>query len=256
MEKGGLVVLLYTIIHVTVAWKQSLTFSDCWSIYYVNNDHSYEITWNGGEINSPCEVTFHGYDLDNVLNEYKVCLRASSWNITDAGSEVELTYYMGDGVLDEYLEKTFSKHSMSSATEQWCSEGNKYVDVKLKTSSSFYPQGKITLQVSAQMTYNYYKSITWIIGGTIGGVALLILLFSIVIVICCRRRQSAGVVYNTPNIAGNTILTQSGAQQLDDGGFSNQGYWNHQAPPSYYHSTNTPYPSTQETSKPGVHQKQ
>lgn len=44
---------------------------------------------------------------------------------------------------------------------------------------------------------------------------MLILLVSMVIVICCRRRrQSAGVVYNTPNIAGNTILTQSGAQQL------------------------------------------
>lgn len=44
---------------------------------------------------------------------------------------------------------------------------------------------------------------------------MLILLVSMVIVICCRRRrQSAGVVYNTQNVAGNTILTQSGAQQL------------------------------------------
>ena len=253
-------ILTVTLIYSAAAWQEDLQFTDCSGVYYVNDDKTYEIQWTGDSINT-CDLSLHGYDEDNIENEYKICIWASTWDVTD--SNVQLKYYTGNSVLDENLQMTYSQDDWSSPTTQWCSGSDDYVSIKLVTSSALQNQGYITLQVTAVMTYNYYSFIGWTVGGTIGGIAVIIFIIVVVVAVSCRRRNVTGrTVYTTPNISGQTIITQSGSQQMA-GGFENPGYITGPAPPPYYppaasQGVQSPPPYQQQpTGQPtaGVHQK-
>lgn len=247
-------ILTVTLIYSAAAWQEDLRFTDCSGVYYVNDDKTYEIQWTGDSIDHTCYL--HGYDEDKIGNEYKICIQASTWDVTY--SHVQLKYYTGSN-----LQMTYSQDDWySSPTTQWCSDSDDYVNIILVTSSSLQIQGHITLQVTAVMTYNYYSFIGWTVGCTIGGIAVIIFIIVVVVVSCRRRNVTGRTVYTTPNISGQAIITQSGSQQMT-GGFENPGYITGPAPPPYYPPTTSqgvqsppPYqqqPPEQPTA--GVHQK-
>lgn len=78
-------------------------FDDCWGINYADEDESYKLVWNGDHKTSTCKVTFHGYDESEVLDKYKICIRATTWDITHEG--VTLQYYSDENVLTDNLKK-------------------------------------------------------------------------------------------------------------------------------------------------------
>ena len=249
-------ILTVTLIYSAAAWTEDLLFTDCSSVYDVNDDKTYQIQWIGDDLRYTCDLSLHGYDEDKIENEYKICIQASTWNVTD--SNVYLTYYT-----DDNLQMTYSQDDWSSPTTQWCSGSDDYVYIQLVTSSSLQNQGHITLQVTAVMTYNYYSFIDWTVGGTIGGIAVIIIIIVVVVAVSRRRRIVTGRrVYTTPNISGQTIIPQYDSQQMA-GGFENPGYITGPAPPPYYPPTTSqgvqsppPY-QQQPTEQPtaGVHQK-
>jgi hypothetical protein len=67
-----------------------------YSVYYVNDDKTYQIQWTGDAIYYTCDLSLHGYDEDKIKNEYKICIRASTWDVTD--SNVQLKYYTGNNL--------------------------------------------------------------------------------------------------------------------------------------------------------------
>lgn len=219
-------------IHLGIAWEQDLEFGKCyWStpIFYVNDDKTYRIQWTGNQVSSTCKITLHGYDTSNVLNKYKVCIRATEWDIYYDG--VTLNYYSDEDVLQDNLRMAYTRSSSSKPTTEWCSESEDYVDVELLTSGfrSTYT-GRITLQVTAEMTFNYYKVIAWAVGGSIGGVLLISITCVIVIVVFCRRRKGrSGQVLRNQNM---TTITHAGSHQMT--GFVTTAYPT--APPAYYPS--------------------
>lgn len=74
----------------------SVNFDNCYiyNIHNTNEDESYLVSWDGDSISSySCKIGFHGYDNASPLNEYKVCIRATTWNIQN--TEVRLKYYTG-----------------------------------------------------------------------------------------------------------------------------------------------------------------
>jgi len=80
----------------------TVLFTDCSSVYYVNDDKTYQIQWTGDSISYPCDLSLQGYDEDKIENKYKICIQASTWDVTD--SNVQLKYYTGNSVLDENLQ--------------------------------------------------------------------------------------------------------------------------------------------------------
>lgn len=221
-------------INSGTAWERDLEFGKCyWStpIFYVNDDKTYRIQWTGDRLSSACsKITLHGYDSDNALNKYKVCIRATEWDIYDDG--VTLNYYSDEDVLQNNLRRTYKRYSSSKPTTEWCSDSEDYVDVELLTSAfRSTNQGRITLKVTAEMTFNYYKVIVWAVGGSIGGVLLISITCVIVIVVFCRRQKGrSGQVIRNQNM---TTITQTGSHQMT-GGFANTTYPT--APPAYYQS--------------------
>ncbi|VDI07723.1 Hypothetical predicted protein [Mytilus galloprovincialis] len=221
------------------AWYDFVGFGACSTIHDVTEDHSYEMTWNGDTHFSGCRVSFHGYSDD--LDKYKICIRATIWNVKDAG--VTLKYYSGSSILSTYIQKTYTKYG-GDPTFQWCSDQDDYVDIELSTGSlTSSNQGQITLDVTAVKTYTYY-SYTGTIGGSVAGAVFFVVLCVIFGVVCRRRVYARSITtYGSPNQA-TTVITQSGSQQM--GGFPNPGYPTGPAsPPPYAPPPNTGYPAPQ-----------
>ncbi|XP_052087867.1 uncharacterized protein LOC127724904 [Mytilus californianus] len=209
---------------------RKVNFDDCYiyNIYDTNKDKSYLISWDGDSVSSySCKIGFHGYDSDNPLNEYKVCIRATTWNIQN--TQVRLKYYTG---LSDFLEKTYSYYAYDVPTTEWCSESGEYVDIELTAPDVKYGD-KITLVVRGVRTYNFANTLGFIIGGAVGGV-LLITLVCIVLVIVAFRRRSRPMA-----------------------GYVNQGYPSITAPPPYYGTTKnvqTGYPAQSCQDQPSYQQ--
>ncbi|XP_052100347.1 uncharacterized protein LOC127734486 [Mytilus californianus] len=197
------------------------------------------MSWNGNQHFSGCRVTFHGYASDNSLDEYKICIKATIWNVYDSG--VTLKYYSGSSVLFTYIQKTYTK-GYGNPTFEWCSNQDDYVDVELATLFSSSNPGQITLDVTAVKTYTYY-SYGGKIGGAVGGFIAFVVV-CVVIGIACKRRSYVRTTYSAPTPA-TTVITQSGSQQM--GGFANPGYPTGPAsPPPYNPPSNTGYPAPQQ----------
>lgn len=226
--------LTVVLIGTVKAWTEYLTFDTCDNkpIYRVNDGKFYSVSFNGNNLqDNKCKLSFHAYDSDHTLNQYKICIQATYWNIQD--NDLDLYYYTESGD----AAKTFTDDSTGddSPTKEWCSDSNQYVAIELDTYGSQY-QGMFTLDVKGVKTSDYYTTIGWIMGGAAGGVAILVLLVIILIIMVCRRKRvpMQGVTYGP-----GTIITQSGSQQLS-GGFANpnHGYITDQPPPPYYGATN------------------
>ena len=65
----------------------------CLKTNYVNDDKSVRVEWNGEQLHSTCNLTFHGFDPNNIYRKYKVCVRVTSWFINK--SRAILKYYSG-----------------------------------------------------------------------------------------------------------------------------------------------------------------
>lgn len=218
----------------SLGWNQFVDFGSCYNVYNVNDDHTYEMSWNGNDHFAGCRVTFHGYDSDQPLDQYKVCIKATIWDITDRN--VKLQYYSGSTVLSNYLAKDYSRFS-GDPTIRWCSFTDDYVDIKLTTSQSIQNQGRITLSVTAERTYTYYNyGVT--VGGAVGGVVF-ITFCVIFISIACRRRVYAQRLTTTASPT-TTVITQSGSQQMQ-AGVANPGYTTGPAAPPPYYPPNNQY---------------
>ena len=61
------------------------------------------MSWNGNDHFAGCRVSFKGTDPDQLLDEYKICIQATIWDIKD--SNVELQYYQGSDIIFTYLSK-------------------------------------------------------------------------------------------------------------------------------------------------------
>ncbi|XP_076101579.1 uncharacterized protein LOC143071262 [Mytilus galloprovincialis] len=234
MRVVSTLLVMFVLCEYVAAWfDYSVDFGDCFTVNDVTDDHSYQLSWGGYNHFSGCKVSFHGYDSDNPFDEFKICVKATDWNIVNSG--VTLKYYSGS--LATYLEKTFSR-SYGDPTYKWCSDPNDYIDIMLTTPSSSSYQGKITLEVTAVKTYSYYNY-GGTIGGAVGGV-IVIVAVCIVIGIACRRRGYVRTTTYTAPTPASTVITQSGSQQM--GGYSNPGYPSGPvAPPAYYPPSNAGY---------------
>lgn len=232
MAKGILITYICLVtIGLASAWTQLLNFGNCFSTYNAYDYKSYKITWNGNVQYSGCKVSFHGYDSSNSLDEYKICIKATTWSINNP--YVSLKYYTG--LFGSDLEKTYSRSSFSSPTIQWCSSQDEYVSVALNTDYSSSNQGLITLEVTAVKTYSYYNS-GGMIGGVVGGIIFIGIIVVIVVVVACRRRSYQRITtYAAPPTAGTTSITQSGSQQMG-------GYTTEVAAPPPYSGANNSYP--------------
>jgi hypothetical protein len=76
----------------------SVTFDTCDNkpIYRINDGKSYSVSFNGNNVpDSKCKFGFHAYDSDNTLNQYKICIQATYWNIQD--DNMDLYYYTDSG---------------------------------------------------------------------------------------------------------------------------------------------------------------
>lgn len=232
------VIITALLISVTTAWEKSLEFDDCWGINYAYEGKSYKLVWNGDKM-STCKVTFHGYDQSEVLNKYKICIRATTWDVTHDG--VTLKYYSDEDVLTDDLKKEFDRYSHSNPMTEWCSDPEDYVDVQLTTTTYDNNQGYITLEIYAKMTFEYSKVVGAIVGGVIGGIALISIIVTVIIVVTCRRRKGQGgtILSNNQNTAGITTVPQYGQPPMQ-GVQGNTAY--NAPPPAYNVATNYSYP--------------
>lgn len=221
------------LIGTVKAWTDYLTFDSCDNkpIYRVNDGKSYTVSFNGNNVDDKCKFGFHAYDSDHTLNQYKICIQATFWNIQN--NNMDLYYYTESGDAAKIF--TYDSTGDGSPTKEWCSESNQYVAIELVTYGSQY-LGMFTLDVKGVKTSDYYNTIGWIMGGAVGVVAILVLLVIIQIIMVCKRKRvpMEGVTYGP-----GTIITQSGSQQIR-GGFANpnHGYITDQPPPPYYVATN------------------
>ena len=71
----------------------TVDFDSCstYTIHELNEDKSYHISWQGDKYTSDCKISFNPYNFNSPQNKYKVCIRASYWNIKN--TEVKLKYY-------------------------------------------------------------------------------------------------------------------------------------------------------------------
>lgn len=91
-----LIVLL--IIFQTYFVYFSVTFDTCDNkpIYRVNDGKFYSVSFNGNNMpDNKCKLSFHAYDSDHTLNQYKICIQATYWNIQD--DDLDLYYYTESG---------------------------------------------------------------------------------------------------------------------------------------------------------------
>lgn len=229
------------LISVTTAWDKSLEFDDCWGINYADEDQSYKLVWDGDHKTSTCKVTFHGYDQSEVLDKYKICIRATTWDITHDG--VTMKYFSDEDVLTDNIQKEFNRYSYDKPTTEWCSDAEDYVDVQLTTTSYDDNQGSITLEIYAQMTFDYSKVVGAIVGGVIGGIALISIIITVIVVVSCRRRRGQGgtVLSNNQNTAGITTVPQYGQPPMQGGQGYNTAY--NAPPPAYNAAPNYSYPA-------------
>ncbi|XP_071134780.1 uncharacterized protein [Mytilus edulis] len=198
-------------IGTALSYEFTLNFDNCYTynIHNTNEDESYLVSWDGDSISSySCKIGFHGYDNASPLNEYKVCIRATTWNIQN--TEVRLKYYTG---LSDVLVKTYSYYAYDDPTTEWCSDSGEYVDIELTAPDVNDGDNKIILEVRGVRTYDFANTLGFIIGGAIGGVLLITLVCIVLVVLVFRRRS--------PPMAG----------------YVNQGYPNIPAPPPYYGTT-------------------
>ncbi|XP_063433188.1 uncharacterized protein LOC134715156 isoform X1 [Mytilus trossulus] len=228
-----------------MAWYDSVGFGACSSIYDVTEDHSYQMSWNGYSHFSGCRVSFHGYSDD--LDKYKICIRATIWNVKDAG--VTLKYYSGSSILSTYIQKTYTKYD-GDPTFQWCSDQDDYVYVELSTGSlTSSNQGQISLNVTAVKTYtstdNSYTGFGTISGSVTGGVMFLVIVCVIVVVVCRRRAYARSIRAFGAGTSVTTVVSMSVSRQI--GGFDNPGYPTCPAsPPPYSPPSNTGNPAPQQ----------
>ncbi|XP_071166527.1 uncharacterized protein [Mytilus edulis] len=224
------------------AWNDSVRFGACSRIHDVTEDHSYEMSWNGETDFSGCLVSFHG-GSDFSLDEYKICIKATTWNLKDAS--VTLKYYTRSSI---FSQKTYTKYD-GDPTFQWCSEQDDYVDIELSTGSlTSSNQGQITLYVTAVKTYtstdNSYTP-NGLIGGSVGGAMFLVIVCVIVVVVCRRRAYARSIRTFGAGTSVTTVVSMSVSRQV--GGFDNPGYPTGPAsPPPYTPPSNTGHPAPQQ----------
>ena len=49
-----------------------------------------------------CVLPLYGYDENKIENKYKICIQASTWDVTNP--DVQLKYYTGSSVFDQNLQ--------------------------------------------------------------------------------------------------------------------------------------------------------
>jgi len=89
---GRFKVVNYVLCHFTHVYI-SVSFGSCSRTYSVNEDKSYNIPWNGYINYLECTLSFHGYDSSHPLDEYEVCIKATTWSVEDP--YVHLKYKSG-----------------------------------------------------------------------------------------------------------------------------------------------------------------
>ncbi|XP_063431225.1 uncharacterized protein LOC134713868 [Mytilus trossulus] len=204
--------------HVTAWFDNSVHFGDCFSVHSVTEDHSYQLSWSGYDHFSSCRVSFNGYDSDNSMDTYKVCVKATNRTIEDYG--VTMKYYTNKRAT--YLEKTYSK-SHGDPTDKWCADPNDIISIVLTTSTLSLYQGQITLEVTAVKTYSYHNY-GGTIGGAVGGVIVLVVVCVVIGIAFrhVRRRFYVRSTTLTSQTPASARSTQSVSQNM--GGKSNPGY--------------------------------
>ncbi|CAG2257641.1 unnamed protein product [Mytilus edulis] len=214
--------------YVTAWFDNSVHFGDCFGVHSVTEDHSYQLSWSGYDHFRSCRVSFNGYDLDNSMDKYKVCVKATNWTIEDSG--VTLKYYSNKCAT--YLEKVCRMMIFAyieqltlygDPTYKWCSDPDDIIAIELMTSSLSSYQGQITLEVTSVKTYSYHNY-GRTIGGAVGGVIALVVV-CLVIGIAFRHVRSRLYVRSTiysSQTPASASSTQSGSQKM--GGKSNPGY--------------------------------
>ena len=82
-----------------------VNFEKCYDAMDVNENIGYTLSWTG-HIRSNCKVRFHGYNPEQTLNDYKVCIKATKWVVS--GTEVILKYYSSPSNFKEQLKEVYN----------------------------------------------------------------------------------------------------------------------------------------------------
>ena len=122
----------------------------------------HKLPWNTRVINNRCSGRVRIFCPTNCIRRHKVQIPKASWVLLIILVTTWFEYYL---VLFLWLNfqmnktvnglQTYKRYSSSKPTTEWCSDSEDYVDVELLTSAfRSTNQGRITLKVTAEMTFN------------------------------------------------------------------------------------------------------
>ncbi|XP_060072765.1 uncharacterized protein LOC132552595 [Ylistrum balloti] len=197
---------------------------------------SYQVTWDGGEIEGNCQKKFLAENPYNVATQYKVCFRFLAYDIQDC--RVKVRFSETSWMYFNYVHDTMEYGCKDSMPlDQWCGGWIGQAWFSLHSYQNLPVRGNFIIEVTAKAETNL--EVTECIGIVVGGVAGILLLFFTWVCIGAKcqiarnnmRRARLRDVMNMRSMRQNRILLDSSASFTGEEHFTASHSLQPSAPP-------------------------